>query len=102
MILQRASAKAFIISPRWGASLKNNFLVKSLGDVTFAEERILKEREEKKGGGRNFGRSVAGKNMRKEGLGAVGLLPRSSEWETGIQRDRKRGDGEAAALLFDL
>lgn len=36
------------------------FLVKSLvGDVAFAEERILKEREEKKGGGWNFGRSVA-------------------------------------------
>lgn len=33
-----------------------------------------REREEKKGGGWNFGRSVAGRKMRKEGLGAVGLL----------------------------
>lgn len=50
-------------------------MVKSLvGDVTFAEERILKETEEKKGRGWNFGRSVAGKKMRKEGLGVVGLL----------------------------
>lgn len=45
---------------------------------------FLKERERKEevevvvveagGGVENFGRSVAGKRMRKEGLGAVGLL----------------------------
>lgn len=52
----------------------------------FAEERILKEREEKKGGGWNFGRSVAGKKMRKEGLGVVGLL---QDMVSGRQEYRK-------------
>lgn len=66
-------------------------MVKSLvGDVRFAEE-TLKETEEKRGGGWNFGRSVAGKKMRKEGLGTVGLLQDvGSEWETGIQKERHR------------
>lgn len=68
------------------------FLVKSqVADVTLAEERILKEREERTGkGGWNFGRSVAGKKMRKEGFWCRGITPRCVEWETGIQKDTKR------------
>lgn len=56
-------------------------LFKSIvGDVRFAEEKFFEgERKRGEGGGggggvENLGRSVAGKKMRKEGLGAGGLL----------------------------
>lgn len=89
MILQRASAKVFIIAPRWGTSLKNHFLAKSWRCNVCKGENFEGEREEKRGGGWNFGRSVAGKKMRKEGFGCSGITPRCGEWETGIQKDRE-------------
>lgn len=69
---------------------------------TFEEERLFcKERDKKRGGGWNFGRSVAGKKMRKEGFWCHGITSRCVEWETGMQKDGERG-ARQTVLLLDL
>lgn len=53
---------------------KYNFLWGGGRFRAWKKKKHFKERGEQTGGGWNFERSVAGKTMRKEGLGTVGLL----------------------------
>lgn len=72
--------------------LKESFfliILKSVvGDVTVAEERILKERERREEGrGVEFWEISGREEDEKRGFGCRGITPRCGEWETGIQRD---------------
>lgn len=53
-------------------------------------------------GGGIFGRSVAKKKMRKEGLGTVGLLQDVVSGRQEYRKTEREGDTKTAALLFDL
>lgn len=61
------------------------------------------ERAQRRGvGGGIFGRSVAKKKMRKEGLGTVGLLQDVVSGRQEYRKTERGGDTKPAALLFDL
>lgn len=53
-------------------------------------------------GGGIFGRSVAKKKMRKEGLGTVGLRQDVVSGRQEYRKTERGGDTKTAALLFDL
>lgn len=102
MNLLRAYAKLSIISLKWAPGLKkgekNHF---SLWIVKRERGKFERESgEETRGGGWNFVRSVAGKAMRREGLGTVGLL---HDAVSGRQEYRKTVEGRdmlTESLLF--
>lgn len=77
---------------------KNGFMVTSqAGDVAFEEERIILRRKTRRGtGGWNFGRSVAGKKMRKEGFGCRGITPEMC-WVGDRNSKRHREDPDRQA-----
>lgn len=96
VILQKASTKVFIISPRWGTSLKNHLFAVACRwrcNVCRFEREREREREDEVVVGVEFW-EISGRRedekMRKRGLGRFecsGITRRCGEWETGIQGD---------------
>lgn len=76
MVPQRTYAKVCIILMKWNPGRENIIFCGGGGRRfrAWKKKKHFKERGEQTGGGWNFERSVAGKTMRKEGLGTVGLL----------------------------